>query len=218
MIHAEPPKAATETCADRAYAFIRGQILDGEYGAGMLLNPAEIAEKLVFSVIPVREAMIRLKARGLLTQSGRSGYCIATIEPAEATIIYKALAAIYTSAIERYIDTRRMTLGAIDINALQGEDGSFDKRAYIALSHEVSRALLTKNEYEVTLVLLDRLCVINACLLRHSDVLQKGCTDLVKVCELTRSYSLEAVDYYKKMIAYIVNIIATEIAPKWVSW
>ncbi|WP_176086158.1 GntR family transcriptional regulator [Martelella sp. HB161492] len=218
MIHAEPPKTATETCADRAYAFIRGQILDGEYSAGMLLNPAEIAEKLVFSVIPVREAMIRLKARGLLTQSGRSGYCVATIEPAEATIIYKALAAIYTSAIERYIESRRMTLAAIDVSALHGADGTFAKHAYIEISHEISRALLTKNEYEVTLVLLDRLCVINACLLRHPGVLQKGCADLINICELTRSYSPDAVEFYRQMIAYIVNIIATEVAPKWVSW
>jgi DNA-binding GntR family transcriptional regulator len=58
--------------SDRAYATLRGQILDGELAAGTVLGEVEQAARLGVSRTPLREALSRLAADGLVAaHSGR---------------------------------------------------------------------------------------------------------------------------------------------------
>lgn len=58
--------------SDRAYAAMRGQILDGELSSGALLGEVEQAAALGMSRTPVREALARLAGDGLVEATGRN--------------------------------------------------------------------------------------------------------------------------------------------------
>src|ERR1700744_300862 len=58
--------------SDRAYLTLRGEILDGELRAGTVLAEVEQSQRLGVSRTPLREALGRLAAEGLVsTHSGR---------------------------------------------------------------------------------------------------------------------------------------------------
>src|SRR5680860_97688 len=54
------------TKSDFAYALVRDRIMTSEYPPGTLLNQAELAQALGISTTPLREALRRLKAEGLV--------------------------------------------------------------------------------------------------------------------------------------------------------
>jgi DNA-binding GntR family transcriptional regulator len=72
---AEPTSRNGKTIADRAFAQLRDAILSGKLPPGAPLPLASVAEELAMSPMPVREAIRRLSAIGLVQQSPhRSAY------------------------------------------------------------------------------------------------------------------------------------------------
>ena len=55
------------TAQHETYRYLRARILDAELPAEALINPAEIAEHLGSSRMPVREALRQLDAEGLVS-------------------------------------------------------------------------------------------------------------------------------------------------------
>ena len=77
------PAAATTVVASksqRAYDWIRERILSKEFGSGYRLVLAPIAAELQMSVIPVREAIRRLEAEGLVEYDRNVGARVALID------------------------------------------------------------------------------------------------------------------------------------------
>ncbi|MBU2666178.1 GntR family transcriptional regulator [Actinoplanes bogorensis] len=65
--------------AQRCYGMLRDRILDGRYAEGAMLNQLEIATELGTSRSPVREAIARLAADGLVTDIPGRGARVATL-------------------------------------------------------------------------------------------------------------------------------------------
>lgn len=76
------PIAATSK-SELAYSAMHDRIIDGSYGAGYRLVLGRIAEQLGISVVPVREAIRRLEAEGLVTFERNVGATVAGIDPTE---------------------------------------------------------------------------------------------------------------------------------------
>jgi len=68
---------------ERAYATLRERILDGEYGPGYRLVIDALAEELGYSALPVREAIRRLEAEGLVVFRPNAGAQVAPADPGE---------------------------------------------------------------------------------------------------------------------------------------
>ncbi|GAB3525948.1 GntR family transcriptional regulator [Arthrobacter monumenti] len=66
-----------------AYDAVKAKISDGSYGAGYRLVLGRIAKELDVSVVPVREAIRRLEAEGLITFERNIGATVAGIDPTE---------------------------------------------------------------------------------------------------------------------------------------
>jgi len=66
------------TAAERAYAFMRDQILAGRFPGGMRVTEGAVAEMLGCSRTPVREGMRRLHVEGLLVMARHAGARVAT--------------------------------------------------------------------------------------------------------------------------------------------
>lgn len=69
--------APRESAAERAYAHLRTAILDGTYAQGVRLPETEVASALGVSRTPVREALRRLVAEGLVVASPNQGVVVA---------------------------------------------------------------------------------------------------------------------------------------------
>ncbi|MGC8518729.1 MAG: GntR family transcriptional regulator [Steroidobacteraceae bacterium] len=75
--------------ADRAYATVRDGILRGTYAAGSRLTEIEVAQTAGVSRTPVREALRRLHAEGLLNFEPNHGAVVAAFELEDAEEIFE---------------------------------------------------------------------------------------------------------------------------------
>jgi DNA-binding GntR family transcriptional regulator len=92
--------AATTTGSksEQAYAVVKARIIDGAYSPGYRLVLAKIAEDLGVSVVPVREAIRRLEAEGLVTFERNVGATVAGIDPTEYLYTMQTLSIIEGAA------------------------------------------------------------------------------------------------------------------------
>jgi DNA-binding GntR family transcriptional regulator len=98
----EPAGASERTAAgsksQQAYAAITARIVDGTYPPGHRLVLAKIAHDLGVSVVPVREAIRRLEAEGLVTFTCNVGATVAGIDPTEYLYTMQTLSLVEGAA------------------------------------------------------------------------------------------------------------------------
>src|SRR6202050_3223278 len=75
--------------AERAYSAVRDGILQGRYNAGSRLTEQELASALGVSRTPVREALRRLHAEGLVEFEPNHGAVVALFELEDAEEIFE---------------------------------------------------------------------------------------------------------------------------------
>ncbi|WP_156760905.1 GntR family transcriptional regulator [Microbacterium karelineae] len=73
----------TMSKSERAYTWVGARITSREFGPGYRLVLGEIARELDMSVVPVREAIRRLEAEGLVTFERNVGARVALADPDE---------------------------------------------------------------------------------------------------------------------------------------
>lgn len=94
-----PLDATKETIANS----LRADILRGELTGGQALRQDEIAARFGVSKIPVREALVQLKAEGLVVFYPNRGAFVSELSAAEADEIYVMRIALETAILERAI-------------------------------------------------------------------------------------------------------------------
>ena len=90
---------STASNADAAYRRLREAIAGSRYPAGARLTEVGLADELGMSRTPVREALRRLQADGLLEPAGR-GVVVAALAPEEVQDLYAVRAALEALAGE----------------------------------------------------------------------------------------------------------------------
>ncbi|MEG9249621.1 GntR family transcriptional regulator [Arthrobacter sp. Soc17.1.1.1] len=84
--------------SQQAYAAVTARIVDGTYPPGHRLVLAAIAQDLGVSVVPVREAIRRLEAEGLVTFQRNVGATVAGIDPTEYLYTMQTLSLVEGAA------------------------------------------------------------------------------------------------------------------------
>ncbi|MCP4861122.1 MAG: GntR family transcriptional regulator [Planctomycetes bacterium] len=87
--------------ADRAYQHIRSRVLNGQYPSGQQLVTRQIASELGASLNPVREAIGRLAAEGLLNHVKGAGAFVPTPDPESILELYEFRQAIEPFAVRK---------------------------------------------------------------------------------------------------------------------
>jgi DNA-binding GntR family transcriptional regulator len=82
---------------------LRSQILNGRYQANDPLRQDLISGQLGVSKIPLREALVQLKAEGLVTFMPKRGAVVSQLSAAEVMEIYTMRIALETVALEKAI-------------------------------------------------------------------------------------------------------------------
>ena len=90
------PSAAT-----RAYDHLKRAILEGTHPGGTLLTEGDVAERLGVSRTPVREALLRLEAEGLVRLYPKKGALVVPVSAQEAHDVVEARALIEEWAADR---------------------------------------------------------------------------------------------------------------------
>ncbi|MDN4596548.1 GntR family transcriptional regulator [Leifsonia virtsii] len=93
-------KTTAPSKSQLAYDFIRARIDDGRYVSGFRLVLGQIAGELDISVVPVREAIRRLEAEGLVTFEKNVGAQVALLQEAEYTYTMETLALVEGAATQ----------------------------------------------------------------------------------------------------------------------
>jgi DNA-binding GntR family transcriptional regulator len=86
---------------------LRTAILQGRLKSNQPLRQDQIAELFGVSKIPVREAMVQLRAEGLIEFAPNRGFVVSELSPAEVEEIYVMRLALETKALERAIPKLR---------------------------------------------------------------------------------------------------------------
>jgi DNA-binding GntR family transcriptional regulator len=93
-------KAVRKSLVDQAYREIRRHILDNIYPAGYRALEQELADQLGLSRTPVREALLKLQAEGLVEVVPRHGARVLPVSPEDMREIYEMLTALEPMAAE----------------------------------------------------------------------------------------------------------------------
>ncbi len=90
--------AAAGSKSEQAYQAVKARIVEGTYTPGYRLVLGSIAKDLGFSVVPVREAIRRLEAEGLVTFERNVGATVAGINPTEYLYTMQTLSIVEGAA------------------------------------------------------------------------------------------------------------------------
>lgn len=97
---------ATPTLPEIVYRELRKAILNGMFIPGQMLRQDDVAAKLGVSRSPLREALPRLEADGILVLHPRRGYAVAALDPKEIAEVFDLRRLIEVELARRSI-TRR---------------------------------------------------------------------------------------------------------------
>jgi DNA-binding GntR family transcriptional regulator len=125
--------------SERAYLAVKGRITDGTFGPGYRLVLGQIARELEISVVPVREAIRRLEAEGLVTFTANVGAQVVATDAREYQYTMETLSLVEGMATA--MAAPNVTAGdlalARSINAEMREClDHFDPKRFTELNHE----------------------------------------------------------------------------------
>jgi len=85
--------------SQRAYEWIHARISDGTFSPGQRLVLSSIASELDMSVVPVREALRRLEAEGIITFERNVGARVAMVDEQEYLLTMQIISIVEAAAI-----------------------------------------------------------------------------------------------------------------------
>jgi DNA-binding GntR family transcriptional regulator len=108
------PSVERTPAAERVYAFVKTAILDRTYPGGVLLTEGELAAALGVSRTPVREALLRLEASGLVKLYPKKGALVLPVVPQEINDVLEARELIETHAAAKVWPRRKPLVGDLE--------------------------------------------------------------------------------------------------------
>lgn len=153
------------------YLAIREQLMLGHRRPGDPLRPVEIADSLRVSVSPVREALIRLSERGLVSSVAQLGFVVSHFDATTTVHYYRLMAQLYDDSISKIAAAGHMPAAArlfadgLRAVARDGQVSSARCLQYVALC---GRVLLAK-PYRAVVDRIGDVCFAHAAVAVGSD-------------------------------------------------
>ena len=128
-------------------ASLRTAILQGRLKSNQPLRQDQIAEQFGVSKIPVREAMVQLRAEGLIEFAPNRGFVVSELSPAEVEEIYMMRMALETKVLERAIPKLRSADLIRAASVLEISDTEEDRSQWGELNWEFHSTLYQAAEW-----------------------------------------------------------------------
>lgn len=113
-----PPEPRKETISSRMLADIRGSILRAELRPGTKINLDELRDRYSTSISPLREALARLTADGLVLFEDQKGFRVAPVSPEEFTDLAALRADLEVTALRASVEKGNMDWESEVVRAL----------------------------------------------------------------------------------------------------
>ncbi|GAB3206616.1 GntR family transcriptional regulator [Marinactinospora thermotolerans] len=142
------------SAADRTYAHTKDAILSRRYVGGEILSEGDIAADVGVSRTPVREALLRLEAEGLVRLYPKRGALVVPVSQQEIddVIETRRLVEGYTAerAAEAGQEARRELVATLTghLDAMNAHLEN-DRRAFVLADREFHRAIVTASGNEI---------------------------------------------------------------------
>ena len=140
----DPEFAARPQLSEDVARYVRKRIFQGAYGAGEYLRLDQLAAELGISVTPVREALLNLRAEGLLAQQPRRGFMVLAVTRRDIADVANVQAFIggelAARAAENIAPDQLTQLRAIQ-DDLEDAYARTDFERVVRLNHEFHRAI-----------------------------------------------------------------------------
>jgi DNA-binding GntR family transcriptional regulator len=132
------------TAQQQAYHYLRDLILSGELSGNTRVNPAEIAELLGISRMPVREALRQLHSEGLVTMRPNRGAFVSSLSAREVEELFEIRGALEVLAVRTAIQAMTMDSMA-ELVALKDrmDRGRHDPAEWLKRHDDFHQALCT---------------------------------------------------------------------------
>lgn len=98
--------AAAPSLPERVYGELRKAILNGLFAPGQMLRQEEVAARMGVSRSPLREALPRLEAEGIVVLHPRRGYAVAELHPQEISEVFELRVLLETEIAARALSRR----------------------------------------------------------------------------------------------------------------
>ena len=145
------------SAADRAYAYVKGEILARRFAPHDLLSEGQLAEAVGASRTPVREALLRLQGEGLVRLLPKRGALVLPVTVDEMADVMETRRLVETFAarkvlthqpsaalgpvLERHLDAMRAAMEAHDVAAYVQADRDFHLAIVAATGNEIITSL-----------------------------------------------------------------------------
>jgi DNA-binding GntR family transcriptional regulator len=99
-----PAATKSPAAAERVYLHVKGGVLDRSYEGGTLLTEGDLAEAVGVSRTPVREALLRLEAEGLLKLYPKKGALVLPVSVQEIADVVETRLLVELHAVAKVVD------------------------------------------------------------------------------------------------------------------
>jgi DNA-binding GntR family transcriptional regulator len=140
--------AAALSLPEIVYRELRKAILNGVFVPGQMLRQEEVAARLGVSRSPLREALPRLEAEGMVVLQPRRGYAVATLDPEEISEAFDLRRLLETELARRSIrrrneaDIARVYAIISEMGKLAAQSDEADRAHWFELNLSFHDALL----------------------------------------------------------------------------
>lgn len=130
--------------AERVYAFVKSAILDRVYPGGELLTEGELAEAVGVSRTPVREALLRLEASGLVKLYPKKGAMVLPVLPQEINDVLEALELVETHAAAKIWPARKHLAATLEplVKDMRRHRRAGDVKGFLEADRAVHEAIV----------------------------------------------------------------------------
>jgi DNA-binding GntR family transcriptional regulator len=134
---------------EAVYRSVRDAILNGVFAPGQMLRQEEVASRLGVSRSPLREALPRLEAEGIVVSHPRRGYAVASLDLDEIVEAFDLRALLETELARRSIadrtdaDIARVYAVTDEMAKLADQADQADRAHWFELNTQLHNALLS---------------------------------------------------------------------------
>jgi DNA-binding GntR family transcriptional regulator len=205
------------TKADWAYQQLRRWIQSGALEPGERLDQEDLAMRLGISRVPLRQALVRLQAEGLVVGRPHAGATVAPLSLADAEDIYAARAALEPMLTGAAV--ARLSEGTVgDLEDLIGQQEKAlqagERQVFLALDRQFHDRLYQEAGYPTSLDLVQRLRDhsdryvaayqgdvqrSNATLMEHREIVRACASrDFDEAVRLMRAHVEHGIEYLRR--------------------
>jgi DNA-binding GntR family transcriptional regulator len=94
------PGGSADALRDRVYEYLKNEMERGKLPPGASIKVNGICEKLKISKTPLRDALLRLEAEGLVNIQARSGISISSLEIEDIRFLFETIGAVECALID----------------------------------------------------------------------------------------------------------------------